>query len=140
VRAPRYSAFKESIYGGLPPEYYTPVFQATRDYYAALGPRQWPKSFMVHDAALMYYRPFESVASSLREPDTPWRRIVHSAVETREYRETVEATAWHVELAALAAAKFLRRVLEEGDPRRLRPDMMPGMVTFSTAENSGNRW
>jgi len=125
---PELSAFTESIYNGLPTDFYVPLFSVASDYLRIIGvPEARFRLFrrrissvapyQIHDAALMFYQDGSVVWRSLKEPQTLWHHIVHRFVSSEYFERLNSVTKYSTELAALAAARFLaefaRRFVEE---------------------------
>jgi len=102
------SAFKSSIYGGLPLDFYLPGIET-----ASVLTRQRTvhvKFYMLHDAYLAFYRPYEVVMQSLkaRNKAAPvWNAYMRGLTSTDEFYNLNKITANSQELAAAAAALLL---------------------------------
>jgi len=109
-----WSAFSESIYRGLPVDFYIPLFNAASDYVRFL---MMIRSFdpgsieitpyQIHDTTLMFYQDLETVRRSLCEPRTLWQMLVFYFVGTKEFEKINMVTRSSIELTSLATAKFL---------------------------------
>jgi len=106
------SAFTPAIYRDLPISYYVPLINKTHDslniLLKRLEYRVAPKLYMLHDASLMYYQPYEVVLQSLRkQPQTLWQKLVSQFVKSADFLKLNSITQGSEELAALAAARFI---------------------------------
>ncbi len=105
------SAFKESIYRGLPLEFFVPGIERT--YRLALLRRVRPKFYQSHDLFLAFYMPHNSVYRSLKEKNKAspaWRAFIEELLMRPEYVKLNEMTRWSFELAAAAAAATFARL------------------------------
>jgi len=109
------SAFSASIYRDLPIDYYLPLINSTFESFMIMVRRQRvPKFYQTHDASLMYYQPYDVVLNSLRkQPQSIWQKIIAQTIHSPNFLRLNMLTAGSQELAALAAAHFLRTILVE---------------------------
>lgn len=112
------SAFTSKIYRGLPLDYYLPGIEATVTSYKIAARhnhiRLFPKFYMLHDSFLMFYQPADVVSSSIKKNPkrkSAWWRIVRTTITSKEWLELNKVTSNSQELAALAAAQFLAKLL-----------------------------
>jgi hypothetical protein len=102
------SAFNRQIYEGMPLDFYLPGIDTT--YRLALLERIAPKFYQSHDAFLAFFKPFMTVAGSLKQKNRAapaWRAFMEGLVKRPEFIELNQLTQGSVELAAAAAAKLL---------------------------------
>jgi uncharacterized protein with von Willebrand factor type A (vWA) domain len=105
------SAFKESIYRGLPLDFFIPGIERT--YRLASLRRVRPKFYQTHDVFLAFYVPFKNAYASLKEKNRAspaWRAFMEGFLMRTEYVKLNQLTQWSLELAAAAAASVLARI------------------------------
>jgi uncharacterized protein with von Willebrand factor type A (vWA) domain len=107
------SAFKESIYEGLPWQYYM-------DYTVSLQRmlkhmvRILPRIYQAHDAFLMFYKPYDTVWRSLKQQNKAaaiWHKIISDAIRKESFYDVNRFTRGSVDLSILAAYQFLKNIL-----------------------------
>jgi len=105
------SAFNRQIYEDMPLDFYLPGIDTT--YRLALLERVAPKFYQSHDAFLAFFKPFMTVAGSLKQKNRAapaWRAFMEGLVKRPEFIELNQLTQGSVELAAAAAAKLLMKL------------------------------
>ena len=105
------SAFKESVYRGLPLDFFIPGIERT--YRLASLRRVRPKFYQTHDMFLAFYVPFKNAYASLKEKNKAapaWRAFMEGFLMRTEYVKLNQMTQWSLELAAAAAASVLARI------------------------------
>jgi len=105
------SAFKSSIYGGLPLDFYLPGIETVST--LVRRDRVSVKFYMLHDAYLAFYRPYENVVASLKQKNKAapaWTAYVRGLTVTDEFHNLNKITANSQELAAAAAALLLTTI------------------------------
>ena len=137
------SAFTPKIYGGLPLDTYQPLFDEAFQMYRIrmkkdAGLAVYPKFYMLHDAALMFYRDYATVISSLKkQPKRAWQKLVANVVKTSDFMRINEVTRGSTELAALAAAKFLASILRVTADRMSEKKINGTAVDFLDRQSPG---
>ncbi|MGC8954396.1 MAG: hypothetical protein ACP5N5_06755, partial [Desulfurococcus sp.] len=110
------SAFKNTIYDGLPLDVYMPSINSVmRMFYRIASPYTKPKFYHLHDAYFLFYKPFEKVVRSLKKQNklSPlWTEIINNVVKRSDYMKLNEITAGSDTLAVIAAARFLASLFD----------------------------
>ena len=115
------SAFRESIYEGLPWQYYmdyTVMLQRMLKHMV----RTLPRVYQSHDAFLMFYKPYDLVWKSLKQSNKAapiWHRIISEAIRKEAFYDVNQFTRGSTELSILAAYQFLRNILNKVWSRQL---------------------
>jgi uncharacterized protein with von Willebrand factor type A (vWA) domain len=105
------SAFKESIYRGLPLDFFIPGIERT--FRLSLLNKVRPKFYQTHDMFLAFYMPYRITYSALKEKNKAspaWRAFMEGLLMRAEYVKLNQLTQWSLELAAAAAASMLARI------------------------------
>jgi hypothetical protein len=112
------SAFRDTIYDGLPVDYYLPFITSTQRTFFAMRERFYPKFYQAHDSFMMYYKPYSTVLTSLKKQNKAaplWRLIVEKAIKSDKFYDINKITNGSSELSIVAAVKFLQNLLREID-------------------------
>jgi len=109
------SSFRETIYEGLPWQYYMPYVTETQKLTRSLS-NILPRIYQSHDAFMMFYKPYELVYISLKKMNKAaplWHSIVSEAIKEEKFYDVNKFTAGSSELATLAAYQFLRNLFRK---------------------------
>jgi len=115
------SAFRESIYEGLPWQYYMDYIVSVQRMLRNMV-RVLPRVYQAHDAFLMFYKPYDAVWRSLKQQNKAapiWHRIISEAIRKENFYEVNQFTRGSTDLSILAAYQFLRNILNRGWSRKL---------------------
>ncbi|MFP3239967.1 MAG: hypothetical protein RXQ94_02415 [Caldivirga sp.] len=115
------SAFRESIYEGLPWTYYMDYITSIQRMLRHMV-RVLPRVYQAHDAFLMFYKPYDLVWKSLKQGNKAasiWHRIISEAIQKENYYEVNRFTRGSTELSILAAYQYLRNILNKVWSRQL---------------------
>jgi len=118
------SAFKSTIYDNLPLDIYLPSMDFIHRYFSS-SPRLRrvrPKFYQIHDAYLMFLKPFEKVLLSLKKQNKVapyWSMLINRFVRSSEYLRINELTKNSDELSILASIRFLENLLRRIDTASL---------------------
>jgi len=107
------SAFRESIYEGLPWTYYMDYVTSVQRMLRHMT-RILPRVYQAHDAFMMFYKPYDTVWRSLKQQNKAaaiWHKIVSESVRRENYYEVNRFTRGSTELSILAAYQFLKNIL-----------------------------
>jgi uncharacterized protein with von Willebrand factor type A (vWA) domain len=107
------SAFRESIYEGLPWTYYMDYIVSVQRMLRHMV-RVLPRVYQAHDAFLMFYRNYDTVWRSLKQTNKAapiWHKIISEAIRKESYYEVNRFTRGSTELSILAAYQFLKNIL-----------------------------
>jgi len=134
------SAFRDTIYRGLPLDAYSPTSTSP---HASSAPRTapLPKFYQSHDAYLMFHQPYDAVAASLKRGNKAapaWHEVIRATVSKDEFYELNKLTANSPELSAIAAAKLLGRLLRS-DIELLNKSMQQGTVIIDALRGAVER-
>jgi len=117
------SAFKETIYRGLPLDFFIPGIERT--YRLSVLYKVRPKFYQTHDMYLMFYMPFSVVYRALKERNKAapaWRAFIEGVVMRTEYVKLNEMTQWSLELSAAAAASLIAKITKLELPLATAPN------------------
>jgi len=115
------SAFRESIYEGLPWTYYMDYIVSVQRMLRHMV-RVLPRVYQAHDAFLMFYKPYDTVWRSLKQTNKAapiWHKIISEAIRKENYYEVNRFTRGSTELSILAAYQFLKNILNRVWSRQL---------------------
>jgi uncharacterized protein with von Willebrand factor type A (vWA) domain len=115
------SAFRESIYEGLPWTYYMDYVTSVQRMLRYMV-RVLPRVYQAHDAFLMFYKPYDLVWKSLKQQNKAapiWHRIISEAIRKENFYEVNRFTRGSTDLSILAAYQFLRNILNRVWSRQL---------------------
>jgi uncharacterized protein with von Willebrand factor type A (vWA) domain len=115
------SAFRESIYEGLPWTYYMDYISSVQKMLKHMV-RTLPRVYQAHDAFLMFYRNYDIVWRSLKQQNKAapiWHRIISEAIRKENFYEVNRFTRGSTDLSILAAYQFLRNILNRVWSRQL---------------------
>jgi uncharacterized protein with von Willebrand factor type A (vWA) domain len=105
------SAFRESIYSGMPLDYYLPGINITYRLASLFLIRA--KFYQVHDLFLAFFVPYSTATKALKLSNKAapvWRAFMEALIKSGKYVEINKITKGSMELAAAAAAKVLARI------------------------------
>ncbi len=105
------SAFHQTIYGGMPLDYYLPGIETS--YRLVLLTNIRPKFYQIHDLYLAFYQPYEIAYTSLKQGNRAapaWVAFMHGLVRHHKFLSLNALTQESMELAAAAAARLLTRL------------------------------
>jgi uncharacterized protein with von Willebrand factor type A (vWA) domain len=109
------SAFRESIYEGLPWQYYMDYITSVQRMLRHMV-RTLPRVYQAHDAFLMFYKPYDTVWRSLKQQNKAapiWHKIVSETIRRESFYEVNRFTRGSVDLSILAAYQFLKNILNK---------------------------
>ena len=115
------SAFRESIYEGLPWTYYMDYIVSVQRMLRHMV-RVLPRVYQAHDAFLMFYRNYDTVWRSLKQQNKAapiWHRVISEAIRKENFYEVNRFTRGSTDLSILAAYQFLRNILNRVWSRQL---------------------
>jgi uncharacterized protein with von Willebrand factor type A (vWA) domain len=115
------SAFRESIYEGLPWTYYMDYIISVQKMLRHMV-RTLPRVYQSHDALLMFLKSYDIVWKSLKQQNKAapiWHRIMQEAIRKENYYEVNRFTRGSTELSILAAYQFLKNILNRVWSRQL---------------------
>ncbi len=107
------SAFRESIYEGLPWTYYMDYIVSVQRMLRHMV-RVLPRVYQAHDAFMMFYKPYDTVFRSLKQQNKAapiWHKIVSETIRRESFYEVNRFTRGSVDLSILAAYQFLKNIL-----------------------------
>jgi len=115
------SAFRESIYEGLPWQYYMDYTVTVQKMLRHMV-KVLPRVYQAHDAFLMFYKPYDLVWRSLKQQNKAapiWHKIIQETIRRENYYEVNRFTRGSTELSILAAYQYLRNILNKVWSRQL---------------------
>ena len=115
------SAFRESIYEGLPWTYYMDYITSVQRMLRHMV-RILPRVYQAHDAFMMFYKPYDTVWRSLKQQNKAapiWHRIISETIRKENYYEVNRFTRGSTELSILASYQYLRNILNKVWSRQL---------------------
>jgi uncharacterized protein with von Willebrand factor type A (vWA) domain len=115
------SAFRESIYEGLPWQYYMDYIVSVQRMLKHMV-RILPRVYHAHDAFMMFYKPYDLVWRSIKQQNKAapiWHKIIQETIRRENYYEVNRFTRGSTELSILAAYQYLRNILNKVWSRQL---------------------